>query len=132
MGREKIGRSTDAAAATDPENDPHADRPVGDVRSVRIHPKGRVMILATTKIEDLDRFLDVFATLGAEKRALHGSKGSKVFRDPSEEDRVWALFDWDEAGWASFVSDPDVPPILKEAGHVGTPQAALLVGSYQA
>jgi hypothetical protein len=132
MGREKIGRSTDAAAATDPENDPHADRPVGDVRSVRIHPKGRVMILATTKIEDLDRFLDVFATLGAEKRALHGSKGSTVFRDPSEEDRVWALFDWDEAGWASFVSDPDVPPILKEAGHVGTPQAALLVGSYQA
>jgi hypothetical protein len=132
MGREKIGRSTDAAAAADPENDPHADRPVGDVRSVRIHPKGRVMILATTKIEDLDRFLDVFATLGAEKRALHGSKGSTVFRDPSEEDRVWALFDWDEAGWASFVSDPDVPPILKEAGHVGTPQAALLVGSYQA
>ena len=90
------------------------------------------MILATTKIEDLDRFLDVFATLGAEKRAQHGSKGSTVFRDPSEEDRVWALFDWDEAGWASFVSDPDVPPILKEAGHVGKPQAAPLLGSYDA
>ena len=40
-----------------------------------------------------------------------------VFRDPSEENRVWALFDWDEKGWRSFVSDPEVRPILKEAGH---------------
>ena len=27
------------------------------------------------------------------------------------------VFDWDEQGWQSFVSDPDVPPIMKEAGH---------------
>ena len=67
----------------------------------------------------------MFGTKGAEKRALHGSKGSTVFRDPTEENRVWALFDWDEEGWASFVSDPEVPPILKEAGHLGKPQAAL-------
>ncbi len=33
-----------------------------------------------------------------------------------------AIFD---AGWQSFVSDPEVPPILKEAGHKGKPQAAL-------
>ena len=84
------------------------------------------MILATTKVEDVDRFLEVFASKGAVKRAEHGSKGSTVFRDPSEEDRVWALFDWDEQGWLSFVSDPAVPPILKEAGHVGKPQAAVL------
>ena len=90
------------------------------------------MILATTKVEDVDRFLEVFATKGAVKRAEHGSKGSTVFRDPSEEDRVWALFDWDEQGWLSFVSDPDVPPILKEAGHVGKPQAAVLAGTYRA
>ena len=31
-----------------------------------------------------------------------------------------------------IVSDPDVPPILKEAGHVGKPEAALLLGSYGA
>jgi hypothetical protein len=95
--------------------------------------KGRaVMILATTTVENVDRFLDVFGTKGADKRALHGSKGSTVFRDPTEENRVWALFDWDEAGWAKFVSDPEVPPILKEAGHLGKPEAALLLGSYQA
>jgi len=27
------------------------------------------MILATTQVEDIDRFLDVFSTKGAEKRA---------------------------------------------------------------
>jgi quinol monooxygenase YgiN len=89
------------------------------------------MILATTKVEDVDRFLDIFSTKGADKRAEHGSKGATVFRDPAEEDRVWVLFDWDEAGWAAFVSDPGVPPILKEAGHVGKPQAAALVGDYR-
>jgi hypothetical protein len=90
------------------------------------------MILATTQVEDIDRFLDVFSTKGAAKRAQHGSKGSTVFRDPSAEDRVWVLFDWDADGWAAFVSDPDVPPILKAAGHVGKPQAASLAGTYDA
>ena len=99
----------------------------------RREPNGRrAMILATTKVEDVDRFLEVFASKGAVKRAEHGSKGSTVFRDPTEEDRVWALFDWDEQGWLSFVTDPDVPPILKEAGHVGKPQAAVLAGTYRA
>jgi hypothetical protein len=90
------------------------------------------MILATTKVEDVDRFLKVFSTKGAEKRKQHGSKGSTVFRDPNEADRVWALFDWDEAGWKSFVSDPEVPAILQAAGHKGKPQAATLAGRYSA
>src|SRR5438105_4082637 len=94
--------------------------------------KGEVMILATTTVENVDRFLDVFGTKGAEKRALHGSKGSTVFRDPTEENRVWAFFDWNEEGWAKFVSDPQVPPILKEAGHVGKPQAAPMLAAYDA
>jgi len=90
------------------------------------------MILATTTVENVDRFLEVFGAEGADKRALHGSKGSTVFRDPTEENRVWALFDWDEAGWAKFVSDPEVPPILAKAGHLGKPDAALFLGSYGA
>src|SRR4051795_12876336 len=111
------------------------------------------MILATTKVEDYDRFLEIFSSKGAEKRKQHGSKGSSVFRDPSEDDRVWVLFDWDAAGWQNFVSDPDgcgvlfdwdaaggqnfvsdrdVPAILQEAGHKGKPQAAELGGQYDA
>jgi hypothetical protein len=90
------------------------------------------MILATTTVEDYDRFLDVFSTKGAEKRKQHGSKGAQVFRDPNESDRVWVLFDWDAEGWQSFVSDPEVPAILHEAGHIGKPEAALLLGKYGA
>ena len=72
------------------------------------------MLLATTQVEDFDRFLEVFSTGGAEKRKEHGSKGALVFRDPSEDDRVWVIFDWDEQGWQSFVSDPD-----RSADHEG-------------
>src|SRR6185295_11279531 len=109
-------------------------RQTGCAGGIRSDPfrKGAIMILATTTVENVDRFLEVFGSKGADKRALHGSKGSTVFRDPTEENRVWALFDWDEAGWAKFVSDPEVPPILKEAGHLGKPEAALLLGSYGA
>jgi hypothetical protein len=90
------------------------------------------MILATTTVKDIDQFLEVFGAAGADKRALHGSKGATVFRDPSEENRVWALFDWDEEGWTKFVSDPEVPPIMQQAGHLSKPQPAALLGAYRA
>ena len=90
------------------------------------------MLLATTQVEDVDRFIEVFSTSGAEKRKKHGSKGAVLFRDPFESDRVWGIFDWDEQGWQSFVTDPDVPPILATAGQKGRLQAAELVGSYDA
>ena len=90
------------------------------------------MLLATTKVEDFDQFVKIFSTKGAEKRKQHGSKGSYVFRDPNEEDRVWAIFDWDEEGWQNFVSDPDVPAILQDAGHKSKPQAAAFGGTYDA
>ena len=53
-----------------------------------------------------------------------GRRVRHVFRDPNEEDRVWVLFDWDAEGWQNFVSDPEVPAILQEAGHKGKPQVA--------
>jgi hypothetical protein len=92
--------------------------------------KGGEMILATTTVEDFDRFLKIFSTKGAEKRKQHGSKGATVFRDPNEADRVWVLFDWDMQGFQNFLSDPEVPPIIKEAGHKSKPQAAELGGQY--
>src|SRR5215211_334550 len=93
---------------------------------------GEQMILATTTVEDFDRFLNIFSTKGADKRREHGSKGAQVFRDPNEDDRVWVLFDWDADGWQSFVSDPEVPPIIREAGHKGPPQMAEIGPSYDA
>jgi hypothetical protein len=84
------------------------------------------LILATVKIEDLDRFLGTFTTKGAEKRRQHGSKGSHVFRDPNDDARVWVVFDWDEEGFQRFVSDPDVPAIFQEGGLQGRPEMAEL------
>ena len=90
------------------------------------------MMLATTKVADVDQFLKIFSTKGLQKRKQHGSKGATVFCDPVENDRVWVIFDWDEAGFKNFVSDPEVPAILQEAGHQGKPQAAKLSGQYEA
>ncbi len=81
------------------------------------------MLLATTTVTDFDKFMKVFANAGMEKRRAHGSKGALVFRDPNQADRVWAIFDWDEQGWQSFVSDPEVPVVLKDAGHTSKPQS---------
>ena len=89
-------------------------------------------MLATTKVEDFDRFLKIFSTKGAAKRKQHGSKGSHVFRDPNEDDRVWVIFDWDAEGWQSFVSDPEVPGILQEAGQKIKPQPAAFGGQFDA
>jgi hypothetical protein len=90
------------------------------------------VILGTAKVDDLDRFWNTFSTKGAEKRRGYGSKGSHVFRDPNEEDRVWIVFDWDEEGYNKLLSDPDMPAIFQEGGLQGKPQTAELVHEHDA
>jgi hypothetical protein len=85
------------------------------------------MILATVSVQDFDRFWEVFSTKGAEKRKQLGSRGSQVFRDPNDDNRVWVLFDWDEEGYKNLMSDPEMPAIFQEAGLEGRPQTAELV-----
>jgi hypothetical protein len=80
------------------------------------------LFLATTKVEDFDRWWRVFSTTSLEKRKQHGSKASHSFRDPTEEGRARVLFDWDAEDWQNFISDPDVPAILQEAGHATRPR----------
>ncbi len=80
------------------------------------------MMLATTKVENVDQFLKIFSTKGLEKRKLHGSKGAMVYADPAEADRVWVIFDWNPEGFKNFASDPSVPSVLHEAGHVASPR----------
>jgi quinol monooxygenase YgiN len=104
----------------------------GSLFSSSAQAKEKEMLLATTKVEDFDRFLRIFSTTSLEKRKQHGCKGAIVFRDPNETDRVWVVFDWDEKGWQSFASDPEVPPIMKEAGHTSKPQVAKIGGQYGA
>jgi hypothetical protein len=84
------------------------------------------LVLSTVKVEDFDRFWNTFSTKGAEKRQQHGSKGSYVFRDPNDDARVWVVFDWDEEGYQTLLSDPDMPGIFEEAGLQGRPEKAEL------
>ena len=90
------------------------------------------MILSTVKIEDFDRFWNTFSTKGAEKRKQHGSNGSRVFRDPNDDHRVWVVFDWDQEGYNNFLSDPEVPAIFQEAGLQGRPEMAKLAREHDA
>ena len=90
------------------------------------------MVVATSKVEDIDRFLEVFTTKGAEKRKEHGSGGSHVFRDPNDDKRVWLVFDWDDEGFQSLLSDPDMPKIFEAGGLEGRPQKAELVRQHEA
>ena len=90
------------------------------------------MVLATAKVDDFDRFWETFSTKGAAKRGEHGSNGASVFRDPNDADRIWVVFDWDDAGWQNFISDPDVPAIFQEAGMDGRPKAAEFIRHHDA
>jgi hypothetical protein len=90
------------------------------------------MVLSTVKVEDFDRFWNTFSTKGAEKRKQHGSKGSRVYRDPNDDSRVWVLFDWDEEGYKELLADPEMPAIFQEGGLQGPPQAAELVREHDA
>jgi hypothetical protein len=90
------------------------------------------MILTTSKIEDFDRFWNAYSTKGAKKRKEHGSKGSRVYRDPNDEQRVWVVFDWDEEGFKELLADPDMPAIFQEGGVQGRPELAELAREHQA
>jgi len=76
--------------------------------------------------------MKMFSTAGAEKRKRHGPMVLLSSVTPAEADRVSVVFDCDEQRWQSVVSDQEVPPIMKDAGHKSKPQAALLAGPCEA
>ena len=90
------------------------------------------MVLSTVKVEDFDRFWEVFSTKGAEKRKQHGSNGSHVFRDPNDDSRLWVVFDMDESGYQDLLSDPEMPAIFQEAGLLGRPEGVELIKEHEA
>jgi heme-degrading monooxygenase HmoA len=90
------------------------------------------MILSVAKIEDFDQFWGVFSTKGAAKRKEHGSKGSYVFRDPDDPNRVLVVFDWDTDSYKEFIQDPEMKEIFKEGGLKEQPKPAELAGEHEA
>jgi hypothetical protein len=93
---------------------------------------GPRMMLVTTTVEDFERFIKVFDGPSLPKRKQYGSTGATMFHDPFDKSRVWVVFEWDEKGWQNFVSDPEVPPILKTAGHTSGATAAQPAGRFAA
>jgi hypothetical protein len=79
------------------------------------------MILAKAKIGDFERFWSVFTGPGAEQRSKFGSKGAQVLHSKDDPSDVWVLFDWEQADYERFESDPGTMEIMGAAGLQGPP-----------
>jgi heme-degrading monooxygenase HmoA len=93
------------------------------------HRKGAqiVHILGNVRIEQLERFIGVFSTAGAEARGRHGNRGTQLFRVAGEDDRVVVLFEWEsEEAFEAFRNDPSVRETMKSSGTVGPPEFTVL------
>lgn len=88
------------------------------------------MIVTVARIADFDQFLRTFSTVGVDKRREHGCRGSRVFRDPEDGDRVWVVFDWDAEDYEEFLADPEVPAIATQLGLRAPPQHAESIAVY--
>ncbi|MCV0396269.1 MAG: hypothetical protein K5872_04150 [Rhizobiaceae bacterium] len=74
------------------------------------------MIVTIAKVTDPDWFLEIFRTVGADKRREHGCRSARVYFDPDDAHRVWSVFDWDAEDYAGFLADPEVPAIARQLG----------------
>lgn len=53
-----------------------------------------------------------------------GARANAVFRDPSDDERIWVVFDWDEEGYNSLLEDPEFQVLFDEAGLKSRPVKA--------
>ena len=88
------------------------------------------MIVTIAKVADFDQFLKTFSTKGVEKRKQHGCRGSHVFRDPDDPDRVWVFFDWKIEDYERFLADTEIPAIARELALREPPVKADPVAQY--
>lgn len=90
--------------------------------------------LATVRIADAQRFLEVFSTHGLAKRRAHGSRGAQAFTLPGEPGTAMVLIDWaDRASFDAFRADPEVPATMRSGGALEPPQFTVLerCGQYE-
>ncbi len=86
-----------------------------------------IQILAKVKIEDLQKFLGMFATRGARLRARHGCHGSRVLTVDGDPSQVYILFDWtSQADFEAFRADPDVKASMAASGTLAPPEFIFL------
>jgi quinol monooxygenase YgiN len=86
-----------------------------------------IQILGRVSIEDLPKFISVFATRGAEMRKKHGCLMSQVFKMKNETNRVVLLFDWEsKEAFEGFLNDPMVKETMKSGGTLAPPEFTFL------
>ncbi len=86
-----------------------------------------IHILANVAIEELTKFIGVFATAGAAARRRHGSVSSQVFRVAGEEGRMLVLFAWESReAFEGFLADPTVRATMQSSGTIGRPEFTFL------
>ncbi len=83
------------------------------------------MIVTIARVTDLDRFLKIFETVGADKRREHGCRGARVYVDPDDAHRIWSVFDWDAKDYDGFLADPDIAAIARRLGMQAPPVHAV-------
>jgi quinol monooxygenase YgiN len=90
------------------------------------------VIVTVARVVDPDRFLEVFTTIGAEKRREHGCRSARAYPDPDDAHRMWSVFDWDADDYAGFLADPGIPAIAQELGLEGPPVHAVAAAELDA
>lgn len=76
-----------------------------------------ITVLADIAIEDINKFISIFATTGADTRQIHGSKGSQVYKTTDDNQRVLVLLDWESRkAFEGFLKDPVYPDLVRSAG----------------
>jgi quinol monooxygenase YgiN len=87
--------------------------------------RGAGVIVTVVRVTDPGRFLEVFETIGAEKRREHGCRSARVYFDPDDELRAWSVFDWDAEDYEGFLADPEIPAIARALGLQAPPVRAV-------
>lgn len=90
------------------------------------------MIVTIARVADPDRFLEVFATTGAEKRREHGCRGARAYFDPDDPHRVWSVFAWDAKDYDGFLADLEVAAIARALGVQEPPVHAVAAADLDA
>lgn len=88
------------------------------------------MIITVTRVEDFDRFLETFSSVGLAKRRAHRCRGARVVRDPDAPDRIWTFFDWSDDDYDGLLADPEVPAIARQLALREPPVTVHPVASY--
>ena len=78
--------------------------------------------IARVRIGELDRFLEVFGTRGAAKRAEYNCRGVAVHQNVDDPHALINVFDWDRADVEAFSADPEVKDLMDAVGLEGPPE----------